>query len=173
MSLNDPNWGRQGGSRGPGGNQGPPDLDELWRNFNRKLNDLFGKRKPPGAGERLTLPEHERDKRYTRHEPPSEHEVTLRGVAPELGDLVALLRKRHGGQALRNVKRLHKIWVDYPTDAVIEAVRVAVAHDLIDLERIERMVLQRIAGDFFRLPVDHEDNDRDPEDEDPEPEGTR
>jgi len=50
MSLNDPNWGR-GNSRGPegskgpgGGNQGPPDLDELWRNFNRKLNDIFGKR---------------------------------------------------------------------------------------------------------------------------------
>jgi membrane protease subunit HflK len=39
MALNDPNWGR--GSRGPqgpggGGNQGPPDLDELWRNFNRR-----------------------------------------------------------------------------------------------------------------------------------------
>jgi membrane protease subunit HflK len=54
MSLNDPNWGR-GGSRGPqgpgGGNQGPPDLDELWRNFNRKLGDLFGKRKRGGGDE--------------------------------------------------------------------------------------------------------------------------
>ncbi len=57
MSLNDPNWGR-GGSRGPqgpgGGNQGPPDLDELWRNFNRRLGDLFGKRRggaePPSGG---------------------------------------------------------------------------------------------------------------------------
>jgi membrane protease subunit HflK len=47
MSLNDPNWGR--GSRGPGGNQGPPDLDELWRNFNRKLNDLFGGRRGGGG----------------------------------------------------------------------------------------------------------------------------
>jgi len=46
MSLNDPNWGR--GSRGPGGNQGPPDLDELWRNFNRKLNSLFGARRGGG-----------------------------------------------------------------------------------------------------------------------------
>src|ERR671923_185554 len=48
MSLNDPNWGR-GGSRGPqgpgGGNQGPPDLDELWRNFNRRLSELFGRRR--------------------------------------------------------------------------------------------------------------------------------
>lgn len=47
MSLNDPNWGR--GSRGPGGNQGPPDLDELWRSFNRKLNDLFGGRRGGGG----------------------------------------------------------------------------------------------------------------------------
>jgi membrane protease subunit HflK len=57
MSLNDPNWGR-GGSRGPqgpgGGNQGPPDLDELWRNFNRRLSELFGRRRrgdePPSTG---------------------------------------------------------------------------------------------------------------------------
>jgi membrane protease subunit HflK len=50
MSLNDPNWGRGGGNRGPGGgNQGPPDLDELWRSFNRKLNELFGSKRPPGA----------------------------------------------------------------------------------------------------------------------------
>jgi membrane protease subunit HflK len=54
MSLNDPNWGR--GSRGPqgprGGKDGPPDLDELWRNFNRKLNELFGGRgggQPPSS----------------------------------------------------------------------------------------------------------------------------
>ncbi len=36
MSLNDPQWGRRGG------NQGPPDLDELVRNFKQKLGSLFG-----------------------------------------------------------------------------------------------------------------------------------
>ena len=57
MSLNDPNWGRQGGSRGPGGgNQGPPDLDELWRNFNRRLGDLFGRRRGGGSEEPPRLP---------------------------------------------------------------------------------------------------------------------
>ncbi len=48
MSLNDPQWGRR-----PGGNQGPPDLEELWRNFNRKLEGLFGRRgggEAPGPG---------------------------------------------------------------------------------------------------------------------------
>jgi membrane protease subunit HflK len=42
MSLNDPQWGRRP-------NQGPPDLEEIWRDFNRKLNGLFGRR--GGGGE--------------------------------------------------------------------------------------------------------------------------
>ena len=42
MGLNDPQWG--------GGRSGPPDLDELWRNFNRKLESLFsGKRGTPSG----------------------------------------------------------------------------------------------------------------------------
>jgi membrane protease subunit HflK len=44
MSLNDPQWGKR-----PGGGDGPPDLEELWRNFNRKLNNIFG-RSGGGAG---------------------------------------------------------------------------------------------------------------------------
>jgi membrane protease subunit HflK len=43
MSLNDPQWGRRP-------NQGPPDLDELWRDFNRKLSGLFGRRGGGGDG---------------------------------------------------------------------------------------------------------------------------
>jgi modulator of FtsH protease HflK len=39
-----PRSGNQGG-----GNQGPPDLDELWRDFNRKLGGLFGGNKGQGG----------------------------------------------------------------------------------------------------------------------------
>jgi len=39
MSLNDPQWGKRGGG------DGPPDLDEMWRNFNKKLNNIFGRRR--------------------------------------------------------------------------------------------------------------------------------
>jgi membrane protease subunit HflK len=66
FNLNDPRWGRDeneasGGEKPPhadneepprqpprqprptsNGNQGPPDLDELWRDFNRKLGGLLG-----------------------------------------------------------------------------------------------------------------------------------
>lgn len=78
FNLNDPRWGRGddkspdgdttepvrpqperpdsssegGGDRGRkrGPNQGPPDLDELWRDFNRKLGGLFGGAKNLGRG---------------------------------------------------------------------------------------------------------------------------
>ncbi|HWI81680.1 FtsH protease activity modulator HflK [Ramlibacter sp.] len=60
FNLNDPRWGRgedhknaennrpdkPEGGRGP--NQGPPDLDELWRDFNRRLGNLFGGRRRGG-----------------------------------------------------------------------------------------------------------------------------
>ncbi len=42
MSLNDPGWGNK---PDPGGNRGgPPDLEELWRDVNRRLAGLFGKK---------------------------------------------------------------------------------------------------------------------------------
>ncbi|MFC5479433.1 FtsH protease activity modulator HflK [Massilia suwonensis] len=50
LSLNDPRWGKnpQGDNskaqegRRPG--EGPPDLDQMWRDFNARLNRLFGSR---------------------------------------------------------------------------------------------------------------------------------
>ena len=41
MSLNDPQWGKRGGGGGQGG---PPDLDEIWRNVNRRVNNLFSRK---------------------------------------------------------------------------------------------------------------------------------
>ena len=59
MSLNDPRWGNnQGnddddrpGDRRRGDNQGPPDLEEVWRDFNQRLQGMFGgKRGGGGSG---------------------------------------------------------------------------------------------------------------------------
>jgi len=50
-SGSEPGGGR---SQPPGGGGGPPDLDELWRDFNRKLGGLLGgargRRRPDGGG---------------------------------------------------------------------------------------------------------------------------
>ena len=45
-----PPTGQGGRGRGQGPNQGPPDLDELWRDFNRKLGGLFGGSRNGGRG---------------------------------------------------------------------------------------------------------------------------
>ncbi len=46
-SLNDPQWGRR-----PGGDkQGPPDLEELWRDLNRRLGGLFSRKGSRGGGD--------------------------------------------------------------------------------------------------------------------------
>ena len=47
MSLNDPQWGKRGNSNNSGG---PPDLDEIWRNVNRRMGDLLGRRNGGDAG---------------------------------------------------------------------------------------------------------------------------
>jgi len=44
MSLNDHGWGNDPKRGGGGRNQGPPDLDELWRDVNRRLTGIFGKK---------------------------------------------------------------------------------------------------------------------------------
>ena len=56
LALNDPQWGRGSGQGGDDGERdegrrakpqaggGTPDLDELWRDLNRRLNGLFGRR---------------------------------------------------------------------------------------------------------------------------------
>jgi len=58
FNLNDPRWGRGDDNKnsdrdrpdGKGPTQGPPDLDELWRDFNRKLGGLFGGRRGGTGG---------------------------------------------------------------------------------------------------------------------------
>jgi membrane protease subunit HflK len=58
MSLNDHGWGNDP-NRGSGGggprnnNSGPPDLDELWRDFNKRLTGMLGKKRggPSNSGD--------------------------------------------------------------------------------------------------------------------------
>jgi len=57
MSLNDPRWGNnQGndddrpGDKRRGDNQGPPDLEDVWRDFNQRLQGIFGGRRGGGSG---------------------------------------------------------------------------------------------------------------------------
>ncbi|NBQ69625.1 MAG: protease modulator HflK, partial [Nitrosomonadaceae bacterium] len=43
MGLNDPQWGKNKGD------SGPPDLDDVLRNVNKKINNIFGQKKGGGG----------------------------------------------------------------------------------------------------------------------------
>jgi membrane protease subunit HflK len=46
MAWNDPQWGNNGNRNK---NSGPPDLDELWRRINQRLNGMFGNKNTGGG----------------------------------------------------------------------------------------------------------------------------
>lgn len=56
FSLNDPRWGRDPKNEnnlnqdGKKPNAGPPDIDQLWRDFNLQLNRIFGKKNSGNGG---------------------------------------------------------------------------------------------------------------------------
>lgn len=89
MSLNDPRWGNQsnddknerdGNAPRGGQNQGPPDLEEVWRDFNQKLSGLLGGRRPGGPS------------RPSGHGPtPPRSPLSMRQMGGGFGVLVVLL----------------------------------------------------------------------------------
>ena len=63
FNLNDPGWGRNGQNSDddsrhkPGSAGGPPDLDQVWRDFNKRLMGLFGGRGGRGPRSSGGLPQ--------------------------------------------------------------------------------------------------------------------
>ncbi len=102
--------------------------------------------------QRITLAEHRppRGEGIKRSDPHPE-EIAILQAAPELdGYVLALKQKGHKvvGRALRQLLRLLR---EYPRDPFLAAVREAAQYGLYDLDRLERMILRRVASDYFLL----------------------
>ena len=104
---------------------------------------------------RSTLPEHTRRGLWRERKggalPPLPEEAALQTAGPEVSAFLVELKQRYQNRAAWHVKRLHRMFLDYPTPALSKACAEALAYGLWDLERIERMVLKNVAGDFFRM----------------------
>jgi transposase len=74
---------------------------------------------------------------------------------PEVVPYIALLKQRSRGST-RDLRWLIRMVDEYPREAFTAALAEALRFGMADLERLERMVLRRIARDFFILPRDAE-----------------
>lgn len=82
---------------------------------------------------------------------PSPQEQALSGQDPLLDQYVATLKQRAPGRGLGKLRRLLELKRTYPSEPFLAAVAQALQYGLFDLTRLERLILERVAGDFFAL----------------------
>ena len=109
-------------------------------------------RVPEGESQRITLAEHRppRGQGIKRTDPHPEEQTILQ-TAPELADYLAALKKRGHRYLTLALRQLLRIVREYPRQPVVSAVSEAARYGLYDLDRLERMILRRIARDYFLL----------------------
>ena len=78
-------------------------------------------------------------------------EAQLRHDSPELEAYVRALKQRGQGRGARALRRLLELQRTYPGEPFLAAVRQAAHYGLYDLGRLEKLILQQVAGNFFAL----------------------
>jgi hypothetical protein len=85
---------------------------------------------------------------------PSPQEQALTGRDPRLDAYVVALKKRAPGRGVGKLRRLLGLKHTYPAEPFLAAIEQALRYGLFDLARLERLILERVAGDFFDLAED-------------------
>ncbi len=70
---------------------------------------------------------------------------------PEIAEYLQALKKRSPRRATLALRRLLRRVNDYPRAPLLEALRTALAYGLFDLERVERMILRKLAREYFQV----------------------
>jgi hypothetical protein len=84
---------------------------------------------------------------------PAPEEVQMLQIEPRIASYLAGL-KEQVGQRRAPLRRLLSMLQEYPRAAFLAALEVAGQYRLFDLDRLERMVLKRIAEEYFVVPFE-------------------
>ena len=101
-----------------------------------------------------TLKAHRRPQRRQAYQGPSDEERQLCGESEVLNRYVAGLKKRSPGRGVSRLRRLLAMRRTYPRQAFLGAIEKALQYGLYDLHRLEHLILERVAGDFFQIDPD-------------------
>jgi transposase len=107
---------------------------------------------PVACGKRVTLQEHRpaRGQGIKRNSPRPEEKL-LGQLVPEISAYVADMKKRGRRYTTIALRQLLRMAREYPREAFLSAIRDAAHYGLYDLDRLERMILRRIANQYFQL----------------------
>ena len=102
--------------------------------------------------QRITLAEHRppRGEGIKRSDPHPEEQVILH-AAPEIAEYATALKQKGHKVVTRALRQLLRLLKEYPRESFLAAIREASQYGLYDLDRLERMILRRVARDYFLL----------------------
>ena len=111
--------------------------------------------------QRITLAEHKppRGEGVKRSDPHPEEQAILH-AAPEVAAYVTALKQKGHKVVALALRQLLRLLKEYPREPFLAAVSEAARYGLYDLDRLERMILRRVARDYFLLL----ETDADPDD---------
>ncbi|HEX9120370.1 MAG TPA: IS21 family transposase [Terriglobales bacterium] len=103
--------------------------------------------------QRVTLAEHRPPRGHgaRRRDHPHPEEKAIVAAVPELADYVAGLKQRSRKIVTLALRQLLRLVREYPREPLLGAVREAARYGLYDLDRVERMILRRVAHEYFLL----------------------
>lgn len=110
--------------------------------------------------QRITLAEHkpprgEGVKRGDRHP----EEQAILSAVPELAPYVTELKQKSRKVVALVLRQLLRLAREYPRQPLLSAVAEAARYGLYDLDRVERMILRRVARDYFLLETETNNDD--------------
>jgi transposase len=99
---------------------------------------------------RVTDPTHRppRGQGLSRHRQPAPEELEMLQLEPRLADYLQAFKQQVGDRRAP-LRRLLAMLQEYPRAAFLAALSVAEQYRLFDLDRLERMVLKRVAAEYF------------------------
>ena len=101
---------------------------------------------------RITLAEHRPPRgEGIRRSDPHPAEQAILEAAPAIAAYVASLKKKGRKMPAFALRQLLRMLKEYPREPFLSAVGEAARFGLYDLDRVERMILQRVARDYFLL----------------------
>jgi transposase len=102
--------------------------------------------------QRVMLAEHRPPRGQGSQRPdPHPEEKAIVAAAPELADYVVGLKQRSRKVVTLALRQLLRLVREYPREPLLSAVREAARYGLYDLDRVERMILRRVAREYFLL----------------------